>query len=707
MEHLKQKYWLILPLFASLFIYTNSLPGQFFWDDEAAILMGPEINSFYDIIAMMTFSFWNDLYNDTRQSYRKGVYRPFIRISFAIEKKLWEDNPFGYRLTNVILHSCNTGLVTVLAQTMFKSNLTALLAGLLFTSHPVNVESISYIKNRSNLIGTFFFLICLLMWIRKKYFFSNILFIISLFAKESNFLIPIIISFYILIFQTKYEWKSIFIHIFFQIMTMILFLIFSLTFLKPLHLVETYELEMIVSNVNIALRFVSTLYEYLILLFFPLNLSVDRTLPLFQSLYSLKAVTFYFCIILFIFFICKLKSYKKYLFFIGFIFINLLLVLNLIPLDSRPVAEQRLYLPGVGWAILIGGIYNELIQKIQTIKHLNYYLKQVITYTFHFTFLFIICFYSFSVINRNSLFKDVLLLWQDAERKNPEIARIHYNSGIIYFNRQEYNNAIKSFNKCLKLNAKYPYLNMQLGKIYEIKGNFESAINKYKREIELYKFNIRAEYMLAELYKKINNYNEAYRHFYNIIQKKSDHRDAYFQLGYIKYLNREYDLALQFYKKTLEIDPNYYESFNDIGLIYFNQKKFIYALDYFNKALKINPYYYTGYYNAAYTYQILNHHDKAIEYYKKTIDFNYQYYAAYNNMAYIYSIHGQYKKAIEIYKKVILLKPDYIDAYIGITDAYYAIKDYSNAMKICKKIIKIDNDNKYAHNKIKILDSLK
>jgi len=216
MEVFKQKYWLIFPLWLCIVIYTNSLPGQFFWDDETAVLMTPEIHSFSDLVSMFTFSFWNDLYNDKLQSYRKGVYRPLIRITFALERKLWGDNPFGYRLTNVIIHAGNTGLVTVLAQAIFKSNPTAMIAGLLFTAHPVNVESISYIKNRSCLIGTFFLLLCLLMWIREQYFVCSIFFLISLITKESNFSIPILITFYGLLFYKKHKWKQTFNYIFFK-----------------------------------------------------------------------------------------------------------------------------------------------------------------------------------------------------------------------------------------------------------------------------------------------------------------------------------------------------------------------------------------------------------------------------------------------------------------------------------------------------------
>jgi hypothetical protein len=254
-------------------IYTNALPGQFFWDDETAILMGPEIHSFSDLISMITFSFWNDLYNDKWQSYRKGVYRPLVRISFALERKLWKDNPFGYRLTNVIIHSCNTGLLTVFTRSIFNSNPTAMIAGLLFTTHPTNVESISYIKNRSCLMGTFFLLLCVLMWIREKYFVASMLFLFSLMAKESNVLIPIIITFYGFLFNTKYKWKQVFNYVFFQIFSMILFLLLTFSMLHPLQMVETYDLEMIVSNVNILLRVVSTFYEYIFLLFFPVHLS--------------------------------------------------------------------------------------------------------------------------------------------------------------------------------------------------------------------------------------------------------------------------------------------------------------------------------------------------------------------------------------------------------------------------------------------------
>ena len=71
---------------------------------------------------------------------------------------LWKENPFGYHLTNFLIHLLNVFLVYALGGIVWKGNRrAAFLTALLFGIHPIQTEAVSYTPSRVDLIGTFFY----------------------------------------------------------------------------------------------------------------------------------------------------------------------------------------------------------------------------------------------------------------------------------------------------------------------------------------------------------------------------------------------------------------------------------------------------------------------------------------------------------------------------------------------------------------------
>jgi len=90
-------------------------------------------------------------------------YRPFLSLTFLIDQRLWDEHIFGYRLTNVVLHTCNALLVYAIGRTLLKTHLyrteTSFLAALLFAVHPIAVESVAWISGRTDLLSTWWSLL--------------------------------------------------------------------------------------------------------------------------------------------------------------------------------------------------------------------------------------------------------------------------------------------------------------------------------------------------------------------------------------------------------------------------------------------------------------------------------------------------------------------------------------------------------------------
>jgi len=84
--------------------------------------------------------------------------RPLMMASYALDFAFFQLNPWGYHLTNLLLHLlCVLGVV-FLGKALFKSRSTALFAGALFTVHPGHAEAVISFLGRSDLLATAFLL---------------------------------------------------------------------------------------------------------------------------------------------------------------------------------------------------------------------------------------------------------------------------------------------------------------------------------------------------------------------------------------------------------------------------------------------------------------------------------------------------------------------------------------------------------------------
>lgn len=166
-------------------------------------------------------------YSFTKVESFNGLWIPLVWISFAIDYRLWELNPFGYHLTNLVLHAANTCLLVLAADELLglagyrqlfeKTGIkgweylypaTLLLAGLLWGIHPLRVESVAWVSERKDVLNgifTFGAILFYLRYVRQKdlnetpnnrrfsYLISLALFLMSCMAKPTSVVIPVLL----------------------------------------------------------------------------------------------------------------------------------------------------------------------------------------------------------------------------------------------------------------------------------------------------------------------------------------------------------------------------------------------------------------------------------------------------------------------------------------------------------------------------------
>ena len=108
---------------------------------------------------------------ETRRWDLEGFLRSTRGITYAfhaLDKAIWGENPFGFHLTNVALHTLATWLVVRCASSLGASPVAAFVAGLLFAVHPVHVEVVANVANRKDMVAWIFLSLALLAWIHVR-----------------------------------------------------------------------------------------------------------------------------------------------------------------------------------------------------------------------------------------------------------------------------------------------------------------------------------------------------------------------------------------------------------------------------------------------------------------------------------------------------------------------------------------------------------
>ena len=150
-------------------LFARSLSGDFVMDDWPQIKDNSKITTTAAIPDYFRHGVWanTDLAEQTGLQ-GTTLYRPLFLLTLNAAHHLWGDNPLGFHLLNVLLHSINTLLVFFLITSLLPQARpqAALWGAALFAVHPVHVESVAWIAGLTDPLVSLFLLGAMLLYRR-------------------------------------------------------------------------------------------------------------------------------------------------------------------------------------------------------------------------------------------------------------------------------------------------------------------------------------------------------------------------------------------------------------------------------------------------------------------------------------------------------------------------------------------------------------
>ena len=156
-----------LPLLVFIFVFIAFIPSLFNgyvnWDDSPVLLYNEFVRglSLENIKWMFT-------------TFYMSHYQPLSWLSLAIDYDIWQYNPLGYHLTNILLHAFSSALLATLSLVFFKiikipyreRICGTIFATVFWAVHPLRAESVSWITERRDVLSAALFMLAFCLYVK-------------------------------------------------------------------------------------------------------------------------------------------------------------------------------------------------------------------------------------------------------------------------------------------------------------------------------------------------------------------------------------------------------------------------------------------------------------------------------------------------------------------------------------------------------------
>ena len=638
-------------------VFANTLESPFTWDDTRLIQENAWITNVRNIPAFFMPEYW-EIYHPIRST---SQYRPVRVASFSLDYAVWQDNPTGYRLTNLLLHLANTLLLYLALSWLmagkkeeesYQSLLIPFASALFFAVHPIHSEAINLVKNRAELLAFFFVLAALAFFLKGKnktgpgyllsWTGSLACFFLALASKETALVLPFLALLYLRVFRRDEGILSQG----FQVLPMFVLMAGFAAF--RIFLFDSPDAEEVIplGLAEHAVLIVKTIGVYVWMLILPINQTVEKLVP--PHLYSLEVIGG--LAILTAALVYGLKVWRKnptYIFALGWIAITLAPASNLHYLDARPLAEQRLYMPSAGFCLILGLGFHRLMATDRThLKIVAASLAGMLAIA-----------YAYGAVFQNYLWREPIALWSRAVESAPDNPRPWFNLGNAYLAQKRYAEAIPQFETTLKLDAGNPDALNNLACAQVSMDLIDDAVANIKKALEKDPNSEISYYNLGNAMVKSDRLSEAVMYYEMAIGIKPDLALAHCNLGFLLSKLGNTEKALAHLSTALAIAPDNALIHNTMANVLAATGDLDQAREHYQKALELAPDKSAIHYGYGNLLSRMGDVEKAAEQHRAALAKDPDDPRFHANMANTLSRQGRYSEAMTHYQKALELEP--------------------------------------------------
>lgn len=564
----------LLVLIINTLLYISTVNHDFLKDDFRLIVENhriKEFNAFINSLHTKFFTFPDFPY--------LHYWRPLTLFTFFTDYKLWDLDPTGYHLTNILLNAFNAALIFLIFYVVSGKIFPSFFISLFFSFHPTHAETVSWISGRTDLLAAlsvFSALLFFIVFLEKKkwpfYFLSLLCFILGLLSKENASLFPLAAAGAIFMLglnskekqakENHAKQKQNYLLIIPMIVIDILYFFLHNSVSGVQNITGNFSF----GDTFLIFKTIGAYAKMILTPFFPAPYfsmrQIDQNAIEF-SLYALVALTLIGLVIL------KREKFR-FSFFALLFFIFLLPVLDpqILPTNPR-IALRFAYIP----AVFAGAFLMDILQFIKNNKKKT---KQI-----YIVFLVVIaCTWVVESVRFQGYFKNKEHHYQGLVNHYPDDGSILLPLALQNAEKGNYPEALEQVNHALEVNQNDRWMDISetggllKANLLVISGKTQQGktlAEKILAETEKQEMKYFAFLVLGKYYEKKQEYPVAI-HQLKEAERTGKTADLFYRMTIVYVKMQDYDNALFYLEKTRDLNPNL-PRYSELKMFIINQQK--------------------------------------------------------------------------------------------------------------------------------------
>lgn len=562
-------------------IYSNTLNVPFQFDDADYIPGNPALTDISYVLSPESALTSLDLAPNVRASLKS---RQAAYMSFYLNRKIVGNTVTGYHIINILIHILSSVIAYFLIRSLFKApalkntanaESAALLTALLFASHPLQTQAVTYISQRFTSLAGLFYLASALFYIiyrnasednhgtAKKilaYLLALSFAAAAMKTKENSFTLPAALTAIELVFYNAKSRQRI----------LMLAPFFASALIVPLNLINwnkpfwdalsfASKTSIDISRADYLLTESRVVMTYLRLFFAPVNQNLDYDYPVYKTLLDFGvAGSIAFLSALLYFAVVLIRKPSRGLRLAGFgilwFFITLSVESSFIPIVDV-IFEHRMYLPLLGLGLAVSVTTLTLSDKTKAGAKAGI-----------IALLLAVAVFSAGSYVRNSIWKTEIALWEDVVKKSPQKPRPRFHLALAYKAKGMMNECIEQNREGVRLDPKDAKGWSNLANSLKEAGRIDEAIDDYIVSIKLNPKIYEPHYNLGLAFQTKGLYSDAVKEFESALGIRPNEARVHNSLGNALAALNRLDDAIEHYETAILINPNYALAHNNLKI---------------------------------------------------------------------------------------------------------------------------------------------
>jgi len=626
-------------------------------------------------------------------------YYPLVFTTFWLEYHLWGLDPFGFHVTNVLLHASSAVLLWLLLRRLGVPG--AWLAAAIFALHPVEAESVAWVTERKNVLSGLFYLAAFhAYWSfadgeapahpasrRNRwamYAASVLLFACALLAKTVTGSLPAA-----LLLASCWKRGRVRAREVLALVPLVLVGVASglNTAWMEKHVVGAQGTEWTLTFVERCCIAGRALWFYAAKIVWPYPLTfvyprwhVDPSVW-WQVLLPVAAVAVVVALW------CLRRRIGRgplaaTLFFAGTLF-PALGFFDFYPMRYSFVADHFQYLASIGLVTLLAALATRVAGRQREVGSVAAAVLLVTLGAFTW--------------RQGAIYANLETLWRDTVAKNPDAALAHNNLGLILDGRDRVDEAVAHYREALRVKPDFVEAQSNMGLALIRLGRLDEAIVHLREAVrtdpgfaDAHSHLGKALEAQGKIPEAMAEYAAAMAEYAERIRIAPTNAHAHFKLGNLLVAQGRADEAVAHYREALRIDPGSVVGHGNMGAVLMRLGRLEEAIAHLREAVRIDPGFADAHSHLANALEAQGKISEAIVEYSEAVRITPTDAQAHLSLANLLVAQGRADEAVAHYRGALLTRPDFVEAQSSMGAALIHLGRLDEAIGHLQEAVRID-----------------